>query len=144
LRVPRAAVEAIANVAVIDVALATFVPDTVTSAPAEIVAPATKLEPVSVTGTELPGFPELGLIVVRIGVVGPTTVNGWGPLVPAVVVTVTFEGPSGAVPVMVNVAVIEVLLTTVTLLTVTPVPLTATVAPAAKFVPERVSFTAVP
>jgi hypothetical protein len=45
---------------------------------------------------------------------------------------------------MVNVAVIDVLLTTLTLLAVTPVPLIATVAPATKFVPVRVSFTIAP
>src|SRR5690242_1917270 len=81
LRAPAAAVEAIANVAVIDVPLTTFTPDTVTSAPAEMVAPAAKFAPISVTGTELPGLPEFGLMLVRMGVAGPTTLKGWVPLV---------------------------------------------------------------
>ena len=45
---------------------------------------------------------------------------------------------------IVNVAVICVLLTTVTPLTVTPTPLTFTLAPATKFVPVSVTGTLVP
>lgn len=41
-------------------------------------------------------------------------------------------------------AVIDVALTIETFATVTPLPLTATVAPATKFVPVSVSFTVVP
>jgi hypothetical protein len=44
----------------------------------------------------------------------------------------------------VNVAVMDVLLATVTLLTVTPVPLRLIVDPAAKFVPVSVTATAAP
>ena len=49
-----------------------------------------------------------------------------------------------ALPAIVNVAVICVLLTTVVLLTVTPVPLTFALAPATKFVPISVTGTLVP
>jgi hypothetical protein len=71
------------------------------------------------------------------------TVNGFDPLVPLAVVTVTLSVPTVALFAIVNVAVIDVLLATTTLLTVTP-PLTATVAPETKFVPVSVTGTAVP
>ena len=56
----------------------------------------------------------------------------------------TFRALAVAVAEMVNVAVICVALTTTTLLTVTPVEETATVAPETKFVPVRVTGTLVP
>jgi hypothetical protein len=75
---------------------------------------------------------------------GGFTVNTAGPLVPPLVVTVTFAAPVAAVAEMISVAVIWVVLTTATLLTITPVLLTATAAPATKFVPARVTGTLVP
>jgi hypothetical protein len=66
------------------------------------------------------------------------------PDVPPLVVTVTVRLPTVAVLAMVKVAVICVELTTATLLTVTPVPETLTVAPETKLVPVKVTETAVP
>ena len=54
------------------------------------------------------------------------------------------RAPKVAVAEMVNEAVIWVALTTVTLLTVTPVEETFTVAPEMKFVPVRVTGTVAP
>jgi len=65
-------------------------------------------------------------------------------LVPPVVVTVTLVGPGVALPAMVKVAVICVALSTLTLLTDTPLLLVFTVAPEMKFVPVRVTGTVVP
>jgi hypothetical protein len=72
------------------------------------------------------------------------TVNGTVLLVPLPVATDTLYGPATAPAAIVKVAVICTLLTNTTLLTVTPVPETATVAPELKFVPAKVTFTAVP
>src|SRR6202171_6292336 len=72
------------------------------------------------------------------------TVNVCEPLVLPELVTVTFWAPVGAFKAMVNVAVIDVPLTTVVLLTVMPVPLRPIVAPDAKFVPVSVTATAAP
>ena len=65
-------------------------------------------------------------------------------VVPAVVVTVTLRAPIVAAAEMVNVAVIWVALTTVTLLTVMSVEETFTAAPETKFVPARVTGTVAP
>src|ERR1700675_1136380 len=113
----------------------TPVPDTVTA-----VVPV-RLVPVRVTGTAVPLAPDVGEIEVS---TGPTTVNVTGPLTPPAVVTVTVLPVIAAVFAMVNVAVIVVEFTTVTALTVTPVPDTAKVDPARKLVPARVTGTAVP
>src|SRR6202030_2210411 len=132
------------NVAVICVALATVVLLTVIPAPlTPMVAPATKCVPVSVTATLWPCPPLFGLIEVSVGG-ARFTVNGCAPLVPPEVVTVTFRAPVGALPAMVNVAVICVVLTTVVLLTVIPAPLRPIVAPAIKFVPVSVTATLCP
>ena len=72
------------------------------------------------------------------------TVKTTAAVVPAEVVTVTLRAPVVAVAEIVSVAVIWVALTTVTLLTVMPVEETATVAPARKFVPVRVTGTEAP
>ena len=67
------------------------------------------------------------------------------PLVPPAVVTVTFRAPAAAVLPIAKFAVIEVPLTTLTLLTVTFEPLTAIVVdPLMKFVPVSVTATVVP
>src|SRR5262249_39053988 len=73
-----------------------------------------------------------------------TTANVTAPDVPPDVDTVTLRLLADALFPIVNVAVICVALTTVTLLTDTPPPLTATVAPDAKFEPVNVTATAVP
>ena len=88
-------------------------------------------------------MPELGLTELSVGA-PKFTVNVCVPLVLPELVTVTFWGPVGAFEAMVNVAVIDVPLTTVVLLTVMPVPLRPIVAPDAKFVPVSVTGTAAP
>jgi len=87
--------------------------------------------------------PIAGFVEVTVGG-GAVTVNVCEPLVLPEPVTVTFWAPVGAFAAMVNVAVIDVLLATVGLLTVIPVPLTVTVDPDAKFVPVSVTATAAP
>jgi hypothetical protein len=72
------------------------------------------------------------------------TVNVCVPLVAAALVTVTFWAPVVALAAMVKVAVIDVLLATVVLLTVMPVPLRLIVDPAPKLVPVRVTGTVAP
>jgi len=76
--------------------------------------------------------------------VAPVTVNVTELLVPFGVVTVTFLAVSGAPAPIVKVAVIVVLLTTTRALTVTPVPDTFTAVAPVRFVPVRVTGTAVP
>lgn len=76
---------------------------------------------------------------------GGLTVNVWAPLVPPAVVTVTSRPPSAAPLPIVKSAVSDVALTTLTLLTVTSDPPTATVVPPAmKFVPVSVTATVFP
>jgi hypothetical protein len=87
--------------------------------------------------------PLAGFVKVTVGATA-VTVKVCGPLVPIEFVTVTLWAPAGAFRVMVNVAVIDVLLTTVVLLTVMPVPLTLIADPAPKFVPVSVTATAAP
>src|SRR4029077_6442719 len=141
---PTVAFPAIANNALICVALITTVLLTATPVPLKpMVAPAMKLVPVSVTGTLSPWTPLFGLIAVNVGDAA-FTVNIWAPLIPAGVVTVTFRTPVAALPATVNVAVICVALTTVVLLTEIPEPLRLMVAPATKFVPVRVTDTVCP
>src|ERR1700682_4759569 len=141
---PVGAFEAMVNVAVIDVPLTTVVLLTVMPVPLRpIVAPDTKFVPVSVTATAAPWMPLFGAIEVSVG--APAfTVNVCVPLVPVELVTVTFWAPVGAFEAMVNAAVMDVLLTTVVLLTVMSVPLRPIVAPDAKFVPVSVTATAAP
>src|SRR5271157_733935 len=91
--------------------------------------------------------PPMVTCVPPVAVVGDTlpiegtaiTVKGRALLVPALVVTVTLRAPGTAEGSMVKRAVICVALVTITALTDVPVPLTATIAPAAKLVPVRVS-----
>ena len=73
-----------------------------------------------------------------------TTVNATAPLVPPLVVTVTFAAPGAALAAIVKVAVIRVGLATVTLPTVTPGFATATVAPETKLVPLSATDTTAP
>ena len=83
-------------------------------------------------------------MLVKVGPDGALTVKTCGPLVPPEVVTVTLSPAGVALFATVSVAVIDVLLTTTTLLTVTPVPLTAIVPPLVKLVPVNVTGTVVP
>ena len=69
------------------------------------VAPLMKLVPVRVVDTLVPWTPFAGLTEVSVGA-GGFAVNTAGPLVPPLVVTVTFAAPIAAVAPMVNVAVI--------------------------------------
>jgi hypothetical protein len=76
---------------------------------------------------------------------GVVTVKVTGALVPAGVVNVTLRAPSAAAPSITNVALSDVLFMTVTSVTVTPEPLTATVvAPATKLAPASTCAGLVP
>lgn len=70
--------------------------------------------------------------------------NGRALLVPAAVLTVVFREEREADRPTRKVAVMVVELTTMTLLTVTPLPLTATVDEGVKLVPVSVTFTTAP
>jgi hypothetical protein len=107
-------------------------------------APVMKLVPVRVTGTVAPCAPLGGARAVRVGVLPPETVKVAAPLVPYGVVTLMLRAPTVALEAMVRVAVICEKLTTVTLLTVTPVEEMLTVAPGTKLVPVRVTGTVAP
>ena len=84
--------------------------------------------------------PVRGAMPVRVGGAG-LTVKTAAAVVPPLVLTVTFRAPSTAVGAMARVAVIWVVLTTVTLLTVMSADETLTTASGAKFVPVRVTGT---
>jgi hypothetical protein len=133
------------KVAVSCVPLVTFTLLRVTPLPVTltVVAPDWKFVPVSVTVCDPPCAPVVGLSDVSVGV-GGLTVKVWVPLVPPAVVTVTVRALSVALDAMVKSAVMDVPLTTDTFATVTPLPLTATLAPVTKFVPVSVSLTVVP
>jgi hypothetical protein len=95
----------------------------------------------SLMGTEI--APVAG--VVELTVTGSKfTVNGCEPLVMPELVTVTFCAPIVVPAPMVNVAVIDVVLTTAVLLTVMPVPLKPIVDPDPKDVPVSVTGTVCP
>jgi hypothetical protein len=79
-----------------------------------------------------------------VGGLADVTIKVCALLVPAGVVTVTARGPADADASTAKVAVSDVALTTVTLETVVPAPLIATVAPVTKFVPVRVAVPVVP
>ena len=141
---PSAALAVMVNVAVIWIPLTTVtLPSVIPGLLTATVAPETKFEPARVTGTLLPCMPVAGLTEVSVGA-GGFTVNTAALLVPPLVATVTFAAPSAALAAMVKVPVICVALTTVTLLTVIPGLLAATVAPETKFEPVRVTGTVVP
>src|SRR4051794_13631539 len=93
-RAPGAAAASSTKLAVSDVVLLTATVVTVTPLPLTftVVAPTTKLVPVSVTATVAPWSPWFGAMLVNVGAdAGAFTVNGTEPLVPAAVVTVTFR-----------------------------------------------------
>jgi hypothetical protein len=103
---------------------------------------AAKFVPVNVTGIFAPCAPLAGLIEVRVG--AAVTVNVTPFVVTPDDVTVTVSPPTAALAAIAKLAVICVALTTCTLLTVTPLPLTFTVVFPAKFVPVKVTGTFVP
>jgi len=110
LAAPVVALLAMVKVAVICVALTTLT--LLTDTPLLLVftvAPETKPVPVSVTGTEVPCSPLLGLTEVSVGIT-PRMVKVTALLVPAEVVTVTLAAPGVALLAMVKVAVIWVAL----------------------------------
>jgi hypothetical protein len=112
---PSAALAEIVSIAVICVALTTAT--LLTAIPgllAATIAPGTKFVPVSVTGTLELWTPFAGLMDVNVGA-GGFTVNERAPLVPPLVVTITFAAPSAALAAMVKLAVICVAPTVTTL-----------------------------
>lgn len=141
-----AVVEAVAEmvkVALSDVGLATVTVLTVIPPPetATVVSPATKLVPVSVTGTTEPRAPVGGLIEVSVGVGGIVTVKATALLTPPGAVTVTFLAVpvAPAVKVKVKVVVTCVSLTTVTGPTVTLPPDTVTAVAPVNPLPKRLT-----
>ena len=135
LTTPVAALAPMLNVAVIVVALTTLRLVTVMLPGTLTVAPEINPVPVNVTLTDAPCAPVDGLTEDSVGT-GGLMVNVWTLLVPPVVVTVT--EPVAALPPIVNVAVIVVALTTLRLVTVTPVG-APMVAPEIKPVPVNVT-----
>ena len=97
VRAPSVAPATITKLAVSDVVLVTTTLLIVTLPPLTftVVAPTTKLVPVSVTATVVPTTPWLGTTVVSVGApgAGALTVNVCPPLVPPLVVTVTECAP---------------------------------------------------
>ena len=141
LWLPRPAPLAMVNVAVIVESLTTVKPLTVMP-PTLMPVAALRFVPVSVTGTDDPRTPLLGLICVS---TGATTVKVTGLLVPPEVVTVTFLAVRAAPPAIVNVAVTVVSLTTAMLLTEMPADgVTVTAVVPVKAVPVRVTGTTLP
>lgn len=146
-RVRRDADNGMWNTAVIVVAFTTTTLLTLTAPPCTAtVAGAVKCVPVSVTLTLLPRVPEFGVSELSTGFAAGAgfTVKETLPLVPPRPVTVTLRAPVEALAAIANVAVILVELATVMFDSVTPLPLTATVAPLAKLDPVSVTATFVP
>jgi len=143
--VPKVALEASVRVAVIVVEFTTVRPETEMPAPVGtlMVLPATKFVPVKVTGTAAPWAPDVGLMDVSTGA-GGFTLNCTLEVVSPSVVTETLCAPKGALEETTNVAVTVVVLVTVTLFAVIPVPPKLIVAGVKKFVPVRVTGTLVP
>jgi len=103
---PRVALPAIEKVAVIWFELTTTTLLTVMPGfEAATVEPARKLDPETVTGTELPRIPEVGLREEMTGK-GAVMEKGTAEVVPAEVETVTLKEPRAAAGAMENVAVI--------------------------------------
>lgn len=146
----RLAKPAILKVAVTVVEFTTVMPVTVMPPPltAMVVPVVVKLLPVSVTANALPPRAwSLGVIDVSVGGGGVVTVKFTVPVVIPPVVTLTaLTAGAVAVAAMVKVAVIDVGLETVTLLTEIPLPAgTFTVDPSVeKLVPVRVTDTLLP
>jgi hypothetical protein len=139
--VPAPAPAPIVNVAVTEVSLFTVIPDTVMPPPAEIAEVPVKPTPVSVTWKVLPRTWDDGLIAESDGA---KTVNVTVLLVPPGVVTLTVLAVAPAVPDIVNVAVTLVSFTTLTPLTVMPLPETVIAEVSLRPVPVRVTATTLP
>ena len=106
LKEPRVAEGEMVKVAVIWEELTTTTLETAMSGlEVATVAPATNLEPASVTGTEEPATPEEGLMEESVGEPS-VTVNETGEEVPLALETVTFAAPREAVAPMAKEAVI--------------------------------------
>jgi hypothetical protein len=99
--------------------------------------------PVNVTSTLLPWMPPPGLTWDNVGGSRLFTVNITGPLVPLLVLTVTILAPGGALKTIANVAEPVVAESTLTLLTVMPLP-ASTVIPARNPVPVNATLTLLP
>jgi hypothetical protein len=150
LRGPIVVVAAVVvvKVAVIVVALTTVTPLMVRPAAGAVtwtVVPAgVKPVPVRVTKTAFPRRPEAGVIEVRVGVPGLTTVKVTGLLGPPAVLTITFLAVSAAVGAISNVASMVLSLTTENAVTVKPPPDTVTPVDPVKPTPEMMTGTEVP
>jgi hypothetical protein len=139
------AVPEIVKFALTVVAFTTVRPLTVIPVPETLIALApVRLVPVRVTGTVPPRVPVVGLIEVRVGGGGATTVKVTLLLVPPGVVTLTVLAEVVAVPEIVKFAVTVVGFTTVRALTVIPVPETVIALVPVRLVPVRVTGTSVP
>jgi len=138
----RAAPAEIVNVAVTVLSFSTVTPVTVTPPPDTLTAVAPlSPAPLSVTGTLVTRWPDVGVIDTRFA---PVTVNVTLPVVPPDVVIETFLAVSAAVFEMVKVAVTVVAFTGTRLLTLTPVPDTLIDCAPDKFAPVRVTLTVAP
>ena len=146
-REPRDANRPRRNLAVIKPGLTTTTLDILTPEPwTAMAAGDVKLVPLRLTDTVAPLLPDDGVMEVSVGAAlgGAVTVKVRAAVVPPAVVTVTLREPVLAAAAMVKVALIRVAFTMATLLTLTPDPLTATVAPDEKLVPSSVTGTAAP
>jgi hypothetical protein len=131
------------NVVVICESLTTVMGPTVPPATTTAVVPVRPLPKILTLIAPCPRTPVAGTIDV---ITGPVTLNGTALLVPPALVTVMLCAPMVAVVALVRVAVMDVVLTTVTPLTVRPFAgaTTATVDPATKFWPVMVTGVALP
>lgn len=141
---PADALREIASVAVTEVSLTTVRPLTVMPPPDTLIAvvPVNPL-PVSVIGTVPSRLPEAGAIEVS---TGPLMANGRVLLAPPAVITPILTAPTGAVVLLLKVAVMVVGFWTTTLLMLKPdtAGVATTVDPVTKFVPVRVTSVEMP
>ena len=144
LKLPGGALAAMAKVAVIRDELTTLTLLTVMLGLVVVtVAPVRKLEPLRLTEKLDPITPVEGAMEASAGGAA-FVVNVTDGLLPPDVVTVTLAVPTAALAAIVKVAVICAEFTTLTLLTVMPGLLTATMAPDTKLEPVRVTGTLLP
>jgi len=142
VRAPDVAALSRTIVAVICVGLTRVDGETEIPVPVSVmVAPAERLVPFIVSVTVVPACAEPGLM--ELTVAGEVRVKTTGDVELEPFETVTLRAPVVAELATAKLAVIWVALTTLTPLTVTPLPETATVAPLAKLVPVRVTLAAV-
>ena len=140
-----AAVVEMVKVAVAVIASPTVRPLTVIPVPETLMALAPlKLVPVNVTGTAVPRTPAGGAIEVSVGAGGALTVKVTALLVPPGAVMVTLLGLPPAIALMVKVALTCESLTTVTPLTVTPLPDTLIAVAPVSPLPKMLTGVAIP